>query len=229
MKTTSLFTFIFAFMLTGTISTLQAQSEISVDPFDGISVVGNIDVTLEEGTPGKITLYTEGIDEDDISIKVTRGTLRLRVLNSWLYKNEIIRVYVPYETIRSIRADAGATVECENTLQTEQMEVSIGSGASARLTIKVESLKGSASEGGRLVLRGETITQDVSAGTGGEFLAFDLECQRTYVRAGTGGIAEVVAHELLEAAANTGGQVTYKGDPEEKKIKTFIAGDVDRY
>lgn len=229
MKTTSLFTFTLAFLLLGFITTIQAQSEISVDPFDGISVIGNIDVTLEEGTPGKITLYTEGIDEDDISIKVTRGTLRLRVLNSWLYKNEIIRVYIPYETIRSIRADAGATIECENTLQTEQMEINIGSGASARLTLKVESLKGSASEGGQLVLRGETITQDVSAGTGGEFLAFDLECQRTYVRAGTGGIAEVVARELLEAAANTGGQVTYKGNPEEQKVKTFIGGDVDRY
>lgn len=229
MKWTTPIAYLLLLILTCWAADVAAQRDIPVEPFDGISVIGNIDVTLEAGEPGTISLYAEGIPEDDISIKVSRGTLRLKVTNSWLYKNEIIRVYVPYETIRLVRADAGATIECKDILQTESLEVNIGSGAVAELEIDVESLKASANEGGQLTLMGKAVSQDVGAGTGGEYEAFDLDCQRTYVRVGTGGQAEVVATELLEASANTGGSIIYKGEPKEKRIKTFIAGEVDPF
>lgn len=207
-------------------SLIYAQRDIPVDAFDGISVIGNIDVTLEAGSGSTISLYAEGIPEEDISIKVSRGILRLKVLNSWLYKNEIIRVYIPYEKIHLIRGDAGAQISGKDLLVAEQMEVRIGSGATAELELEVDRLEASANEGGRLTLMGKASSQDVGVGTGGLYDAFDLDCARTYVRAGTGGEAEVVATELLEASANTGGSIYYKGNPKEKRIKTFIAGEV---
>lgn len=229
MKWTTPLTYVLLLILTCWVQAVVAQRDIPVEPFDGISVIGNIDVTLEAGKPGTISLYAEGIPEDDISIQVSRGTLRLKVTNSWLYENEIIRVYVPFQTIRLLRADAGATVECKDILQTESLEVNIGSGAIVALDVEVESLKASANEGGQLTLMGKATSQDAAAGTGGEYMAFDLDCQRTYVRAGTGGQAEVVATELLEASANLGGTIIYKGNPKEKRIKTFIAGEVKTF
>jgi len=229
MKQTTLITYLFLLILTIWAQSIVAQRDIPVGDFDGISVIGNIDVTLEAGEPGTVSLYAEGIPEDDISIKVSRGTLRLKVTNSWLYSNEIIRIYVPYQTLRLIRADAGATITSRDTLKTEVLEVNIGSGAVVTLAVDVESLKASANEGGKLTLMGRTVSQDVGAGTGGVYDAFDLDCQRTYVRVGTGGQAEVVAIELLEASANTGGSIIYQGEPKQKVIKTFIAGEVEAF
>ncbi|NRB62902.1 MAG: DUF2807 domain-containing protein [Saprospiraceae bacterium] len=212
-----------------TFQMITAQTDYSVDPFENLSVMGNIDVNLEKGTPGKVTLYAEGIPEDDIDIRVSRGTLRLKVLNSWLYKNEIIKVYVPYETIRNIRANAGAKVSSNQVIQTETMDIHAGSGAKIDLEIAVESLECNASEGSQLTLWGETTSQRVSAGTGGQVFNYDLASKRTYARSGTGGQIEVVAIEFLEASANTGGRIIYKGEPEEKRIKTIIGGDVEAY
>lgn len=229
MKWTKLLAYFLFLILTCWTCSAAAQRDIPVEPFDGISVIGNIDVTLEAGEAGTITLYAEGIPEDDISIKVRRGTLRLKVTNSWLYRNEIIRVYVPFQTLRLVRADAGAIIEAKDILQTESLEVNIGSGAVAQMEVDVESLTVSANEGGQLTLMGKAASQDAGAGTGGEYMAFDLDCQRTYVRVGTGGQAEVVATELLEASANTGGSIVYKGEPQQKRIKTFIAGEVEAF
>jgi hypothetical protein len=35
-----------------------------------------------------------------------------------------------------------------------------------------------------------------------------------------------MALEYLEASANTGGEISYKGDPEDKSLKTILSGSV---
>jgi hypothetical protein len=48
------------------------------------------------------------------------------------------------------------------------------------------------------------------------------------VTSNTGGEAAVVANKRIEAKANTGGRVEYKGKPEDTKISDFLTGTVKR-
>ncbi|MBV6427255.1 MAG: hypothetical protein KIPDCIKN_01771 [Haliscomenobacter sp.] len=205
---------------------LWSQKTFQVETFDALLVSGNIQVILEPGEKEKVVLYIDGIPEDEITVKVSQGTLRLISLNSFLYKNEVIKAYVTYNKLREIRANAGSSVSCDTELQGDQLEARAGSGAQLRLKVKANALEASAMEGGQLYLDGASENLDCTAATGGQFFGAGLTSKRVYVRANTGGRAEVHATEHLEVSANTGGEIIYHGDPQTKYVKSILGGEV---
>ena len=207
----------------------DAQRTITPEEFDGIFVTGNIEVKLQKGNEDKVELYVDGMPYDKVSVKVQRGVLKLRVLESWMYRDEIIKAYITYQNLDNIKANAGAIVESEDLLEVPTLSVKATSGARIELSVNAQSIDGGASEGGILRLEGSTEKQDIQVGTGGQYDGIYMDAKKTYVRSNTGGQAEVVALEVLEASANTGGSILYKGDPEVKNVKTVIAGEVRRY
>jgi len=207
---------------------LLAQSDYKLQSFEEISVTGNIEVTLEKGDEEKAVVETFGIPEDELNIGVRENVLKLSLLNSIFYKNAKIKITVYYKTLHTIRANAGAKIEATQIIESDALELRAGSGAQVTLELKVNTLEGTAAEGGILKLTGETNSQKAQAYTGGQYRAFDLICKETYVRAGTGGEAKVVANETLDANANLGGSVEYKGDPNERNRRTTLGGDVKK-
>ena len=79
-----------------------------------------------------------------------------------------------------------------------------------------------------MILYGTTRTQSINAYTWGNYLAFDLESSYTYVKVATGGQAKVQAEKLLDVNATSKGSVGYRGNPEQKKIKTSVGGEVNQ-
>ena len=220
------FVLIALFFLFVLLTKTSAQVNYSLEPFDGISVTGNIEVLLQQGDSPQAELEADGIPEDKVTVRVDRGVLKLRVLDGFFYKHEEVKVVVTYTKLNAVKAYAGAFIESDGRIEAEKFVARAASGARVELELQVESIKANASEGGRLILEGETDMQDVVASTGGQYDGLDLECNRTFVRANTGGQADVVANELLDASANTGGQVEYRGNPEEKNTRIIIAGSV---
>ena len=202
------------------------QKKYDIDPFQEISVTGNINVQLEAGEEESLKIEFEGLPEDKISIKVVQGELRLYSLNSLLYKDVRVNAYITYKNLKGIKANGGANIRNKGEINSTALEIKTGSGASADLDIRTGALEASATEGGTLNLRGEAETQEVWAATGGNYLAATLETLRSYVRCNTGGKAEVKASELLEITANTGGEVVYYGEPEKKYEKSILGGNV---
>ena len=207
-------------------SMLWAQKEYAVDNFHGISASGNIQVFLDTGEQEKVQLYAEGVPEDEITIRVSQGTLRLASLNSFLYKDAVVKIYVTYKKLDEIRVSAGAMVQGKTQIVADDFTASAGSGAQIELLLQVKDLEASASEGARVELRGTADTQDVSAMTGGQYKAQHLISQEAYIRSNTGARAEVHAEKRLEVSANTGGEIIYYGDPKTKYIKNILGGDV---
>jgi hypothetical protein len=211
------------------IEQVAAQQTIMPEAFDQVSVTGNIEVVLQQGAENKVELQVEGMPTDKIAVKVQRGVLRIRTLESWLYRDETIRVLLTYQELRGLQAAAGAQITAQEVIETAQFKVGSSSGGQIELDIQVDKLDGNASEGGILRLSGKAQSQDIQVSTGGQYHAFDLEVEHTYVRSNTGGQAEVVAQKLLEATANTGGTIVYKGTPKIRHIKTLLAGEVEAY
>ena len=209
---------------------LPSSAQITYEPeeFDGISVTGNLNVILQKGEVDKVVVDAHGIPESEVTVKVSRGVLRLKLINSIFYKDDEVDVTVTYRNLRTLKGHAGARIEADHAITGDQIYIRSTSGARVHLEVAVNTIDGGATEGGMLELTGTTEMQDASAATGGQYQAFGLECARSYVRANTGGRAEVVANDRLEASANTGGTIEYKGNPEETTIKTIIAGNVHK-
>jgi hypothetical protein len=205
---------------------MTAQISYNLDEFDAVSAAGDVTVILEPGDELRAEVDADGIPEDKISVRVDRGVLKIRLIDAFFYKNANVEVVVTYQKLREVRGHAGAYVRGTAPIEADKFEAKATSGARVELEVLADMLKASTSEGAQLRLSGEVRTQNAAAITGGQYYGLDLECERTYVRAGTGGEAEVVANEMLDAAANTGGTIEYRGNPEEKETRVIIAGSV---
>ena len=196
-------------------------------PFDEIRVSGKIDLVLESGNEDAVTFVSE---EEKVNVEVREGMLVVKRKERWKYSSykKSIKVVVTYKKLRKISADAGATVSSPETLVTaDALRLSFGSGSSCDLALDTEDVELSAGEGSVIDLEG--VAQEVSAkaSTGGIIEAFDLKADRVYARANTGGVVEVSAETRIEASANTGGRIDFRGHPEQRNISEELGGRVE--
>lgn len=220
--------FILSILALSGLSQIQAQDTRSLSPFDELSVIGNIEVTLEKGDEEKAVIYTKNIDLDDVSVSVKGNVLKLRLLKSVFHKNDEVKIAITYQNLRIIKGSAGAKITNNSTLEGDKILTRAHSGAVVDLSLSVNVVDGAAYEGAVLKLRGKTDSQEAVAATGGQYKAINLDSNRTTVKANTGGEAEVVANQSLDASANTGGKVGYKGNPEDRNTRKVISGKITK-
>lgn len=210
------------FFLLVSLAQTQAQESTGLFPFDGVSVFGNFEVILEQGDEEKATIHSYDIPEDHINIFVKRGTLKIQMKTSKQFKSEQVKVVVTYKKLRKIRASAGAEIYADQIIAADYLYLKAASGGKVEMDLQVEDLEAHVGEGGKLELEGYAKTQRIGAGTGGQFNGYHLEGERVYARAGTGGSITVTATESIDASANTGGKIEYRGNPKQKNTRNVF-------
>ena len=206
----------------------QAQDFRKLEDFNEIAIAGKVEVTLMPADENSATIYTEGISSDDVTMYVKGNTLKVQLYESWLKDDEEARIEIKYKAINELRVSAGAIATHEGTLKSDDLTLKVSSGAQLEITVDAELLTAAVIEGAELTISGQAGAQEVTAGTGGQYYGMSLECNTTEVNANTGGEADVTAYEKLDANANTGGIINYKGSPEMKSTRSFIAGDINK-
>lgn len=196
--------------------------------FDAVSISGNVSVTLVPGDSTFALITTSGMSEDEVSIFTKGKTLKIQLIEGLIHSDRHAEIVLTYTALRDIYAYAGARVETEGVLKGDKLTLRAASGGQLIAEVEAKSVEAAASEGGLLRITGQTEDQEASASTGGRYEGDQLECQRTYVKANTGGIATVVAREALDANSNTGGEIEYTGQPREKNVRSRIYGGIRR-
>lgn len=205
---------------------LNAQGTFSLDPFDGVVVTGNIELTITKGENESMEVER---DFSKLRFDVLNGVLRLKRRKLYSireYEDDPIYITLTYRDIRSLKATAGANVRSRETVEADLLSLRFGSGAHGKMDLKVTELSVSVNEGAQLKLRGQVDSQNTAVTTGAILDARDMESQRAHVRASTGGEAEVNVVEYIYANANTGGDIEYDGEPEKVRLKDSLGGDV---
>jgi hypothetical protein len=214
------------FILALNTSTAFALSK-DLSPFDEIILSGNVSALLVEGTTESIDIKN---DRDRLEVEVSGSTLKIKAKDLIKYnKTPTIKVVITYKTLRSLRARAGSSAYTEDAISGDKLELKFSSGASGELEVVQNSLEVAVSEGGNLKVKGETDWQKVKVATGGTFFAYKLDANNTVAKANTGGNAKVVAYKSIDASANTGGTIIYKGDPKKVREKDGFSGTVKSY
>ena len=206
---------------------LSAQSySKNVDAFDEIVLSGNLEVVLNKGNEELVSVKDE---KEKISVYVEQGVLKIKrkkPLRIKEYQEDPIRVSVTYKILRRIKANSGADVSNKAPIEVDQLTLDFNSGANGNLDVNVNDIDIAVSEGSQLRVTGKTITQHSKANTGAGLSAYNLNSQRTFVKANTGASAKVVATEAIDAVASTGGDINYKGNPQKINIKDHLGGSV---
>ncbi len=198
-----------------------------LSPFDEIILSGNVSALLVEGEEENIEIKN---DEHELDVYVDGKSLKVKATDLIQFNNTpTVKVIITYKKLRGIKVRAGASAYTDTPIVGDKLDLRFSSGASGEIEVAQNSLEVSVSEGGDLELEGATKWQEVKVATGGTLSAYRLKAENSIVKANTGGSAKVVATESINARANTGGSITYKGDPKKVQRKDGLSGSVQRY
>lgn len=193
-------------------------------PFDEIILSGNVSALLVEGEEESIEIKN---DEDRLEFYVEGKSLKVKATDLVKYnKTPTIKVIITYKKLRGLKARAGASAFTEQPISGDALDLRFSTGASGEIEVQQNSLEINVSEGGDLELRGDVEWQEIKVATGGTLSAYKLKALNTVVKANTGGSAKVMTTESIDARANTGGSITYKGDPKKVQRKDGLSGTV---
>lgn len=207
-----------------TLATTVFADAKSLSPFDEIILSGNVSALLVAGDEETIDIKN---DADRLDFFVEGKTLKIKATDLVQYnKTPTVKVIITYKKLRGLRARAGASAYTEQPISGDQLNLKFSSGASGEIEVAQNSIDITVSEGGNLKLRGETDWQEIKVATGGTLSAYKLEATNTVVKANTGGSARVMTTKSIDARANTGGSISYKGDPKKVQRKDGLSGTI---
>jgi len=220
-------------LFTGIIFNALGQNEETrrVDYYDEIKVSHGIEVILVKGEPGNLTIRTRGIDPDDILTDVEWETLKIRFRNISIwddekYNRKDVTIEVPFSELHLVDGGTGALIKSRSVIKGEELRVEAGTGAELFLEIDVEMLRADVSMGSILETSGIAEHQRLKVNMGAVVDHSDLESDFVTVKAGMGGVVELIAYKEIDASASMGGLITVFGSPDRRYVSDSFGGEI---
>ena len=220
--------FIFAFALFFNSGFALETEERIVSSFDIIRATGRVKVFLNPGKSEQLRIEVRGVEISKVFTGLEGTTLKIYTQRGFVDDDIEVKVYVTYKELREIHSSALADIQAQSAIKADKLLVDVNSKGQANINVNVNTIEIIVSVSGNLEISGKTGTQTTSVNSGGMLKAFDLKCEKTYIKINTAGIAEVRAGELLDATVHTGGNLRYKGNPSKETIKSTLGGKVTR-
>lgn len=206
----------------------------TVSSFHGIEVGTGIELNLTEGNTEEVAVSASTTEfRDKIVTRVENGILKIQYetkMGSINKKKESkdLKAYVSYKTLDLLHATTGAEVKINGVLKSSSLDMKANTGALVDGEVDIAALKVSQNTGSKITLSGKAEKLDIDGDTGSKFKGEEMSTSNCNVTVSTGAIVSVKAEKELQAKANTGGVIKYKGNASIKEIKTNTGGSVTR-
>lgn len=210
----------------------QNSKTVSVKNFNGLTVSSGIDLYLTQGTTETLTIKGDDDLIKDVVVEQTGTDVKVKYKDgvNWsrLFKNQSIKVYVNYKSLKALTASGGSDVFTQNTLKSDLLNLRASGGSDLKLTLTVKDLNLSISGGSDAELKGSGENMNASASGGSDIDAFGYVVNYAKVNVSGGSDANVYVNKGLEAGASGGSDVNYKGNASLKKTTSSKSGDISR-
>jgi len=209
-------------------STLAQETQIrKVSGFIGIEVSEGIKVTLTMGDEEKVEVFADKEYIDKVITEVNGNDLEIYIKgnNNW-NKGRKIEVKVTAKDINKIHASSGSSLTTTNKIKTNELKISVSSGAGANVECEVDYVFTDASSGANAKIKGNTNHFGGTASSGSSISANDLKAQKAKADVSSGASIKIHAVKEIKAEASSGGSVKYSGSPEIKDIHKSSGGSV---
>ena len=209
---------------------LSAQNRITAEitEFEEVYVKGRIDLELIPSNATEMTITSRLIDPKEVDVKFKNNALYLKTklkINS----DENVQIKLPYQKLNVVEASGGAVVNSARNINAETLHLKARSGGKIELSIQVKNVFAKITQVSDIILYGKTENQEVIVNTGGNYLASDLNCRHTQIKATAGSQAKVKASESIDATSNSKAFVGYIGDPGKASVSTSLGGEIMQY
>ncbi len=209
---------------------LIAQNRITVtlEEFTAISVIGRADVELVPSKSHTMSITDKNGQPNQVEYEIKNSELKIKTKPDLKQENEIY-IKVPYLALTSIEAVNGAVVNSREDLKSENLKLKAISGGKIELSVKTKTIDARVAQGSDIILYGKTDSQDVVANTGGNYLAYDLDCDDANVKSTSAAQIKVSAKNKIEISASSKGFVGYIGDPNTTITKSSLGGEIANF
>jgi hypothetical protein len=215
------------------INDLNVQKR-AVPAFHGIDVSTGITLWLTEGSSEEVAVSASDAEfRDKIVTKVENGILKIHYDNkigsiNKRKESKDLKAYVSYKTLDRLHVNAGAEVKINGVLKTSSLDLEANSGAQVDGEVSIGSLKVNQNTGSKITLSGKADKLEVEGDTGSKFRGDDLVTETSEVFVKTGAQVYINAEKAIQAKANSGGLVRYKGKASMIDIRTASGGSVKK-
>ncbi|UCE69731.1 MAG: DUF2807 domain-containing protein [Flavobacteriaceae bacterium] len=206
--------------------TLSAQGTIDreVGEFHEIKVYDLIEVNLIQSDVNRILI--KGKNTGDINFVNKDGVLKLRMPLEKKFRGEDTFIEVYYTDLRTIDANEGAQIVCNEMLEQDRIELRAQEGAQIEIGMTVRDAQIRAVTGGIIRASGLATNQVIKINTGGIFEGRDLKTDTSSIKVSTGGEAELYATAEVDIQIRAGGDVHVYGDPKKVYKDTMFGGRI---
>lgn len=203
---------------------------VSTSDYDGVKLVGSMDIHFVKGTEGNITVSAEENLHEYIIIEVKGDNLIVRTeKNVNIKTRKGIHVTVPFEDISRVSLVGSGDIDSKNIISSNNFEVSITGSGDIDLDVKAKSIEADIVGSGDIDLKGNTSNLDVTISGSGDFEGSSLSSDNTKVTISGSGDASVNASNNLKARVSGSGDIQYSGNPNTSDKKVSGSGSISSH
>jgi hypothetical protein len=220
----------------------QAQKTINdanaerrtVTGFHGIEVSNGIELTLTQASTEDVAVSASTPEwKEKIVTKVENGILKIYYDHKdAIFKRDNerkrLKAYVSFKSLDRLDANTGSQVEIIGTVSSTSLKMKINTGAIVKGKVEVSDMDVDQNTGSIVTITGHATKLEVEGGTGSMFHGNDLETETCNARTNTGAGIYITVQKELEAKANTGGYVKYKGNGSVREARVNSGGLITR-
>lgn len=195
--------------------------------YEGIELVGSLNVELVAGTEGKIRVEAESNLQEYILTEVKNGTLKVSTeKNINLRPTKKIRIIVPFESIGRVALTGSGDITGSDIIKSANFEMNVTGSGDMKLNVDAGKIEGQITGSGNIHVRGQTEEFICKVTGSGDFKAYDLRAENARATVSGSGDIEIYAVSSLYANVAGSGDITYKGNPQKQDFKTSGSGSV---
>lgn len=216
--------------ISSTFALAQDSKSVSVKNFNSLRVSSGIDLYISQGANENLTIKGRNDVIEDVIVEQNGGEITIKYKEgiNWgrVFKNQSIKVYVNYKTLKSLSASGGSDVYTQNTLKTDELSLTASGGSDLKMALDCKNLSIRISGGSDAELSGNGDNLRLEASGGSDVDAFGFTVNYAKATVSGGSDANLMVNKMLEASASGGSDITYKGNASLKKISNSKSGDI---
>ncbi len=200
---------------------------VSTQSYDAVKAVGFMDVHLEKGSEGNITVKADDNLHEYLIIEVKDDVLVVRVKKNVNIKTKKgILVTVPFQDISKVSLVGSGDVDSRDTISSEDFAVSVTGSGDVILDVEGNAVDAKVTGSGDMTLSGSVNNLEVKVSGSGNFMGGSLKANNTQAYVSGSGDVEVNASKSLKARVNGSGDIEYSGSPETSDTKVLGSGSI---
>ncbi len=202
----------------------------SVGDYDGVQLVGSMNVVLVAGNEGELTIEAESNLQEYITTEVRNNVLKISHDDDVnLHPTKEIKITVPFRDLSEVSLTGSGDIWNDDVIKADNFEMQVTGSGDIMLNLDVRDLEGQITGSGDIKVKGRAQNFECKVTGSGDFKAFDLRAENVEARISGSGDIQVNAAESLKASIGGSGDVVYKGNPKKEDFKTSGSGSVSSY